>query len=213
VSGANEAGYHLLNVNYGRDFTATIVADICAAGDGSACPNCGQPMRLTRGVEVGNIFKLGTRYTDALGCTYLDENGQSRAVVMGSYGIGVGRLLACIAEEHHDERGLLWPKSVAPYPVHLVVLPGKTVDTLTIAETIEKELTQAGLEPLFDDRAESAGVKFNDADLIGLPLRITVSERAFKQGGVEFKRRSGGDSWIVALENVLQTAAAETRQV
>jgi prolyl-tRNA synthetase len=213
VSGANEAGYHLLNVNYGRDYTATIVADICAAGDGSACPNCGQPMRLTRGVEVGNIFKLGTRYTDALGCTYLDENGQSKAVVMGSYGIGVGRLLACIAEEHHDERGLLWPKSVAPYPVHLVVLPGKTVDTLILAETIEKELTQAGLEPLFDDRAESAGVKFNDADLIGLPLRITVSERAFKQGGVEFKRRSGGDSWIVALENVLQAAAAETRQV
>jgi prolyl-tRNA synthetase len=213
VSGANEAGYHLLNVNYGRDYTATIAADICAAGDGSACPNCGQPMRLTRGVEVGNIFKLGTRYTDALGCTYLDENGQSKAVVMGSYGIGVGRLLACIAEEHHDDRGLLWPKSVAPYPVHLVVLPGKTVDTLTIAETIEKELTQAGLEPLFDDRAESAGVKFNDADLIGLPLRITVSERAFKQGGVEFKRRSGGDSWIVAVENVLQAAAAETRQV
>ncbi len=213
VSGANEAGYHLLNVNYGRDYTATIVADICAAGDGSACPNCGQPMRLTRGVEVGNIFKLGTRYTDALGCTYLDENGQSKAVVMGSYGIGVGRLLACIAEEHHDERGLLWPKSVAPYPVHLVVLPGKTVDTLILAETIEKELTQAGLEPLFDDRAESAGVKFNDADLIGLPLRITVSERAFKQGGVEFKQRSGGDSWIVALENVLQAAAAETRQV
>ena len=213
VSGANEAGYHLLNVNYGRDYTATIVADICAAGDGSACPNCGQPMRLTRGVEVGNIFKLGTRYTDALGCTYLDENGQSKAVVMGSYGIGVGRLLACIAEEHHDDRGLLWPKSVAPYPVHLVVLPGKTVDTLILAETIEKELTQAGLEPLFDDRAESAGVKFNDADLIGLPLRITVSERAFKQGGVEFKRRSGGDSWIVALENVLQAAAAETRQV
>ena len=213
VSGANEAGYHLLNVNYGRDFTATIVADICAAGDGSTCPNCGQPMRLTRGVEVGNIFKLGTRYTDALGCTYLDENGQSRAVVMGSYGIGVGRLLACIAEEHHDERGLLWPKSVAPYPVHLVVLPGKTMDTLTLAEKIEKELTQAGLEPLFDDRAESAGVKFNDADLIGLPLRITVSERAFKQGGVEFKRRSGGDSWIVAVENVLQTAAAESRQV
>jgi prolyl-tRNA synthetase len=213
VSGANEAGYHLLNVNYGRDYTATIVADICAAGDGSACPNCGQPMRLTRGVEVGNIFKLGTRYTDALGCTYLDENGQSKAVVMGSYGIGVGRLLACIAEEHHDERGLLWPKSVAPYPVHLVVLPGKTVDTLILAETIEKELTQTGLEPLFDDRAESAGVKFNDADLIGLPLRITVSERAFKQGGVEFKRRSGGDSWIVAVENVLQAAAAETRQV
>lgn len=203
VAGANEAGYHLLNVNYGRDFTAAQVADICAAADGSACPNCGHPMRLTRGVEVGNIFKLGTRYTDALGCTYLDEAGTARAVVMGSYGIGVGRLLACVAEEHHDERGLIWPESIAPFPVHLVVLPGKTTDTWSVAETIEKELIQAGLEPLLDDRPESAGVKFNDADLIGIPLRITVSERALKQGGVEFKRRGGGEAWIVPMDRVL----------
>jgi Prolyl-tRNA synthetase len=203
VAGANEAGYHLLNVNYGRDFTATLVADICAAAEGSACPNCGAPMRLARGVEVGNIFKLGTRYTDALGCTYLDENGVSNPVVMGSYGIGVGRLLACVAEEHHDERGLIWPVSIAPYPVHLVILPGKTEDTASIAAVLESELTAAGLEPLVDDRIESAGVKFNDADLIGLPLRITVSERALKAGGVEFKRRSGGDAWIVPQSEVL----------
>lgn len=203
VAGANEAGYHLLNVNYGRDFTASIVADICAAAAGSACPNCGAPMRLARGVEIGNIFKLGTRYTDALGCTYLDENGASKPVVMGSYGIGVGRLLACIAEEHHDERGLIWPQSVAPFPLHLVVLPGKSVDTWTVAEALEKELTHAGLEPLVDDRSESAGVKFNDADLIGLPLRLTVSERALNLGGVEFKRRSGGEAWIVPTEQVL----------
>jgi prolyl-tRNA synthetase len=154
-------------------------------------------------VEIGNIFKLGTRYTDALGCTYLDETGASKPVVMGSYGIGVGRLLACIAEEHHDEHGLIWPQSVAPFPVHLVVLPGKTVDTWILAEGIEKELTLAGLEPLVDDRPESAGVKFADADLIGIPLRITVSERALKQGGVEFKRRSGGEPWIVGVEQVL----------
>ena len=205
VAGANEAGYHFLNVNYGRDFTASIVADICAASEGSACPDCGAPMRLTRGVEVGNIFKLGTRYSDALGCNYLDETGIARPVIMGSYGIGVGRLLACIAEEHHDERGLIWPQSVAPYPVHLVVLPGKNVDTWSVAEIIEEGLTQAGLEPLMDDRAESAGVKFNDADLIGIPLRITVSERALKQGGVEFKHRSGGEAWIVPVEQVLDT--------
>jgi prolyl-tRNA synthetase len=160
-------------------------------------------MRLARGVEIGNIFKLGTRYTDALGCTYLDENGASKPVVMGSYGIGVGRLLACIAEEHHDERGLIWPQSVAPFPLHLVVLPGKSVDTWTVAEALEKELTHAGLEPLVDDRSESAGVKFNDADLIGLPLRLTVSERALNLGGVEFKRRSGGEAWIVPTEQVL----------
>lgn len=203
VAGANEAGFHLLNVNYGRDYTAAIVADITAATEGSACPNCGQRMRLTRGVEVGNIFKLGTRYTDALGCTYLDENGQAKSVVMGSYGIGVGRLLACVAEEHHDERGLIWPTSITPYPVHLVVLPGKTIDTFSIAEGIERQLVEAKLEPLFDDREESAGVKFNDADLIGLPLRITISERALKQGGVEFKLRSGGEAWIVPLDHVI----------
>jgi len=203
VAGANEAGYHLLNVNYGRDYTASVVADIVAVGDGAACPQCGEPMRLARGVEVGNIFKLGTRYTDTLGCTYLDENGAAQTVVMGSYGIGVGRLLACVAEEHHDERGLVWPASIAPYPVHLVVLAGKTMDTLTVAEDIERQLTEAGLEPLYDDREESAGVKFNDADLIGLPLRITVSERALKAGGVEFKLRSGGDPWIVLLDRVV----------
>jgi prolyl-tRNA synthetase len=211
AAGANEAGYHLLNVNYSRDFSAAIVADICAAEEGSACPHCGQPMRLTRGVEVGNIFKLGTRYTDALGCTYLDETGAAKPVIMGSYGIGVGRLLACVAEEHHDDRGLIWPESIAPYPVHLVVLAGKTMDTTGIAESLEKQLTEAGLEPLFDDRAESAGVKFNDADLIGLPLRITVSERALKQGGVEFKRRDGGEPWIVPVEEVVQ-AVRQLRQ-
>ena len=125
VAGANEEGYHLRNVNYGRVISSHVVADITAAQDGDACPHCGEALRLTRGVEVGNIFKLGTRYSDALGCTFLNENGESQPVIMGSYGIGVGRLLACVAEEHHDERGLTWPVSIAPYPVHLVVLPGK----------------------------------------------------------------------------------------
>ena len=203
VAGANEEGYHLRNVNYGRDFQADIVADITAAADGDACPNCGTPMRLSRGVEVGNIFKLGTRYSDALGCTYLDENGKNQPVVMGSYGIGVGRLLACVAEEHHDERGLIWPVSMAPYPVHLVFLPGRSIDLTQAFESLQNDLSAAGLEPLADDRDESAGVKFNDADLIGLPLRITLSERAFKQGGVEFKLRRGGDPYIVPLEQAV----------
>ena len=206
AAGANEEGFHLLNVNYDRDFTASQVADITAVSSGDACPICGEPLRLSRGVEVGNIFKLGTRYTDALGCTFLDEQGQSKAVIMGSYGIGVGRLLACVAEEHHDERGLIWPVSIAPYPVHLVVLPGKTLDTVAAAGTLEESLRQHGLETLVDDREESAGVKFNDADLIGLPLRITISERALKQGGVEFRLRAGGDAWIVPLENAVEEA-------
>ena len=126
MAGANEAGYHLANVNYGRDFTATMVADITSVGAGDACENCGAPLRLERGVEVGNIFKLGTRYTDAWAALSPTRTANLQPVMMGSYGIGVGRLLACVAEEHHDEKGLIWPVSIAPFPVHLVVLPGKT---------------------------------------------------------------------------------------
>lgn len=203
VAGANEKGYHLLNVNYGRDFTASLVSDITAAAEGDACEKCGQPYRLSRGVEVGNIFKLGTRYTEALNCTFTDENGENRPIIMGSYGIGVGRLLACVAEEHHDEKGLIWPVSIAPYPIHLVVLPGKTMDVSPVVNELETRLAALGLEPLVDDRADTAGVKFNDADLIGLPLRVTVSERALKNGGVELKLRSGGEAWIVPVEEVV----------
>lgn len=203
VAGANEEGFHLRNVNHGRDFQAGVIADISAARAGDACPECGEPLRLSRGVEVGNIFKLGTRYSDALGCTYLDENGSSKPVIMGSYGIGLGRLIACVAEEHHDERGLKWPVSLAPYPVHLVVLKGREMDTEDLAAQVEGVLTAAGLEPLVDDREESAGVKFNDADLIGLPLRVTVSERAFKAGGLELKTRRGGEPVIVSPENIV----------
>lgn len=203
VAGANEEGYHLRNVNYGRDYQADQVADISAVRDGDACPQCGASMRLARGVEVGNIFKLGTRYSDALRCTFLDEKGENQPVIMGSYGIGVGRLLACVAEEHHDERGLVWPAAIAPYPVHMVVLPGREVDTGVIAASVEAALTSADLEPLVDDREESAGVKFNDADLIGLPVRLTVSERAFKQGGVELKLRSSGEARVIPLDQIV----------
>ncbi len=203
VSGANEKGYHLLNVNYGRDFEAAEIADITSAGEGDACEKCGKPYRLSRGVEVGNIFKLGTRYTDALGCSFTDDNGESHPIIMGSYGIGVGRLLACVAEEHHDDKGLIWPASIAPFPVHIVVLPGKTMDIIPVVESLEKSLRQVGIEALVDDRGDSAGVKFNDADLIGLPLRVTVSERAYKNGGFELKLRSGGESWIVAVEEAV----------
>jgi prolyl-tRNA synthetase len=203
AAGANEEGYHLLNVNYGRDYSAACVADIAAAPDGVACPQCGAPMAARRGVAVGNIFKLGTRCSEATGCNFRDEGGQTHPVIMGSYGIGVGRLLACIAEEHHDDKGLCWPASVAPYLVHLVQLPGRGSDAPeTTALELAARLESAGLEPLYDDRAESAGVKFMDADLIGLPLRLTVSERSLKQGGVELKLRTAADVQIVPLEEV-----------
>ena len=203
VAGANEEGYHLRNVNHGRDYQASMIADISAAREGDACPECGAALRLSRGVEVGNIFKLGARYSDALGCTYLDKNGQSQPVIMGSYGIGLGRLIACVAEKHHDERGLTWPVSLAPFPVHVVVLKGKEMDSEALAARVENALCAAGLEPLVDDREESAGVKFNDADLIGLPLRITVSERSFRAGGLEIKPRRGGETVVVPMENLV----------
>lgn len=203
VAGANEKGYHLRNVNYGRDYEAELVADITSAAEGDACEKCGKPYRLSRGVEVGNIFKLGTRYTDALGCNFTDDKREIHPIIMGSYGIGVGRLLACVAEEHHDDKGLIWPRNIAPYQVHIVVLPGKTMNVWPVVDEIEQKLVNIGLEPLIDDRSDTPGVKFNDADLIGIPLRVTISERALQNGGLEMKRRSGGDAWIIPLENVL----------
>jgi prolyl-tRNA synthetase len=209
VAGANEAGYHYLNVNYGRDYQAEIVADIVDAKDGYACPRCGGPLRTARGVEVGNIFKLGTRYSDSLGCTFLDRDGQAKPVIMGSYGIGVGRLLACVAEGCRDERGLIWPVTVAPYQVHLVLLAGAGGGQASeVAERLYAELAAAGVEVLYDDREESPGVKFNDADLIGVPLRLTVGERALKRGGVELKRRDAAEAALVPVEEVVARVQA-----
>ncbi|MGF1472684.1 MAG: proline--tRNA ligase [Rubrobacteraceae bacterium] len=205
VAGANEEGFHFLNVNLGRDYEADIVADIAAADDGSACPVCGSPMRTERGVEIGNIFKLGTRYTEALGAFFLDAEGRQKPVVMGSYGIGVGRLLACVAEEHNDANGLIWPISIAPYQVHLVAL-----DTLEEqASHLYAELRAAGIEVLYDDRQESLGSKFKDADLIGLPLRLTLTPRSLENGGVEVKDRRSGESSIVEVEAVVATVRQE----
>lgn len=203
VAGANEAGFHLRNTNLGRDYEADIIADIVLAEEGFSCPQCDGALEASRGVEVGNIFKLGTRYTDALGASYLDEEGQPQSIVMGSYGIGVGRLMACIAEEYHDDAGLVWPVSVAPYPVHVVVLSSKDGSSEAAAEALYIELMKAGLEPLYDDRDERAGVKFNDADLIGIPLRVTVSARSLQGGGLEFKRRDQDARWIVPVEEAL----------
>lgn len=213
VSGANEADYHLLNVNYGRDYTADIVADIASAQAGDPCIQCGEPLRLTFAVEVGNIFKLGTRYSKDMDSTYLDKEGESRLVVMGSYGIGVTRLLACIAEEHHDERGLVWPYAVAPYHVHLVSLAGADAqgeEVRKAADLLYADLQAAGIEVLYDDREATPGVKFNDADLIGVPLRLTVSARSLRNGGIEMKRRDGvGEVEIMGLEGSLERIKAE----
>ncbi|RME82728.1 MAG: proline--tRNA ligase [Caldilineae bacterium] len=206
VAGANEDGYHYLNVNYGRDYKAAIVADLVAAEDGYACVQCGEPLRTSRGVEVGNIFKLGTRYSEAMNATFLDKDGKPKPVIMGSYGIGSGRLLACVAEEYNDEYGLKWPITVAPYQVHIVALKGG----FDVAEQLYTDLQKAGVEVLYDDREElSAGVKFNDADLIGIPIRLTVGGRSLKQGGVEFKLRSSDEREIVPLDQIIDKVQEE----
>jgi prolyl-tRNA synthetase len=205
VAGANEAGYHLRNVNYGRDFKADQVADIASAQEGDACPLCGGALHAQRGVEVANIFKLGARYSASMACTFLDARGEPQPVIMGSYGIGLGRLLACIAEAHHDDYGLVWPVSVAPYQVHLVLLAGKEAhsEEQALAEQLYSQLTAEGVEVLYDERDASPGVKFNDADLIGLPVRLTVSRRALQAGGVEFKRRDQSERRVINLEGLL----------
>ena len=169
------------------------------------CPECGSHLNSSRGVEVGNIFKLGSRYSDSLGCTFLDKEGQSKPVIMGSYGIGVGRLLACIAEECSDEQGLIWPITVAPYHAYIVALPGGE----EAAERLYNSLLAAGIEVLYDDRGESAGVKFNDADLIGIPLRLTVSRRSLKAGGIELKHRRSPEYTIVSSDEIIPRITTE----
>lgn len=204
VAGANDAGYHLLNTNFGRDYTGA-VADIASAREGALCPHCGKPLKASKGVEIGNIFQLGTRYSEAMNATYQDEEGKQIPVVMGSYGIGVGRLLACLAEEYNDEGGLRLPISVAPYQVHLVSL----VKDTAITESIYSDLLAKGIEVLYDDRKESAGVKFADADLIGIPIRITLGNRSLKDGKVEVKLRSTGEETSYLISDLAEEIKAE----
>jgi prolyl-tRNA synthetase len=203
VAGANEAGYHFKNVNYGRDYEADVVADIATVEEGDGCAKCGQPLATSRGVEVGHIFQLGTRYSDSMGCTFLDPEGKARSVIMGSYGIGVGRLMACVAEEHRDENGLMWPVSVAPFQVHIVALAKGEGAAQAASEKLYGDLKEVGIEVLYDDRLENPGVKFKDADLIGCPIRITVGERSLKKGELELKLRGDGEATGVPVEDIV----------
>ncbi|MDQ3441999.1 MAG: proline--tRNA ligase, partial [Chloroflexota bacterium] len=186
VAGANKVGLHLKNVNYPRDFESHHVADIAAAGEGYRSPVSGAPMMTRRAIEVGNIFKLGTGFSKTLNATYLDVNGKAQPVVMGSYGIGSGRNAASVAEQNYDERGLRWPISIAPFHVSLLTL-GKEPEVAAAADTLYAELTAAGIEVLFDDRNDRPGVKFNDADLIGNPIRLSVSKRTLADGEAELR--------------------------
>jgi prolyl-tRNA synthetase len=208
TAGANVAGFHVRNTNVGRDYQPDLVADITAARDGDACTVCGSPLRTTRGVEVGNIFKLGTRYSTAVGAMYLDADGERRPVIMGSYGIGVGRLLACVAEEHRDSYGLRLPITVAPYQVHLCQLDGAQTRAGAVAARLYDELWAAGVEVLHDDRGQRPGVQFADADLIGLPLRLTVGEKSLARGGVELRSRASGETVLLPVRAPAEEAGA-----
>jgi len=200
VAGANREGYHLKNVNYPRDFGVTMITDIAQARAGDRCPHCEGTLQTTRGIEVGHLFKLGTRYSVATGANFLDRDGQARPIVMGSYGIGTGRLMAVVVEGHHDERGILWPASVAPYQMHLLSLGTGSTEVSGAAEQLYERLTQSGYQVLYDDRDESAGVKFADADLIGIPWRITLSRKTHAQNSVEIKGRAESTARLVPLD-------------
>ena len=209
VMGANRTDYHLRNVCCGRDYQPTVVGAVAAAFDGAPCASCGAPLRLARGVEVGNIFQLGTRYSEALEARFTDEAGTAHPIVMGSYGIGLERLLACVAEEHRDEHGLVLPVSVAPYQVSLVALARKE-ETWQAAERVFADLVAAGIEVLYDDRRDlSAGVKFNDADLRGLPLRVVIGERSLAAGGAELSHRGSRDRRTIPLHALPATLHEE----
>ncbi|MDQ3702631.1 MAG: proline--tRNA ligase, partial [Chloroflexota bacterium] len=190
VAGGNRPDVHLRNVNYGRDFTADVVADIGAARAGDGCVRCGGPLTLERGIELGHIFKLGLTYSPALGARYLDRDGQQQPMWMGCYGIGIGRTLAAAVEASHDAQGIIWPPPLAPYDVHLVALNPDNADVARAAGDLYSALQGAGVDVLFDDRLESAGVKFNDADLLGSPQRVTVGPRGVRQGEIEIRRRA-----------------------
>jgi prolyl-tRNA synthetase len=197
VGGANKPDAHLRNLNYGRDWQADILTDISLAREGDACPNCGTPLEQKRGIEMGHIFKLLTVYSEKMGARYLDAEGRTQLAVMGCYGIGTSRLLQCIVEANRDEKGIVWPGSVAPYDVHVVGLGLDREDIAAKARSLYDDLTRAGLEVLYDDRSESPGVKFNDADLLGIPVRVTVSPRSLEKDSVELKRRASSDVDLV----------------
>ena len=207
IVGANKTGYHIQNANFGRDFEGQI-GDFRNVQEGDKCPKCGQPLEIMRGVEVGHIFKLGTKYSESMGATFLDQNGKSQPIIMGCYGIGVERTVAAVIEQHHDENGIIWPLAIAPYHVVVVPVNVKKEEHLENAEKIYKELEAAGVEVLLDDRNERAGFKFKDSDLLGIPMRITVG-KDIVDGKVEFKLRKEADKEIISVNEVLDRVKAE----
>jgi prolyl-tRNA synthetase len=208
VCGANKTDYHLKNVNFNRDFTVDRVADIRTVEAGEPCPKCGKPLKSARGIEVGQVFKLGTKYSKALNATFLDENGKSKDIVMGCYGIGVTRTMAAAIEQNNDDNGIIWPASIAPYHVVIVPVSSKDSAQMEAAEALYSALNELGIEVVLDDRNERPGVKFKDADLIGYPVRVTIGPKSLQEGTVEVRLRKNGETTNIAIPEAANEIAA-----
>jgi len=208
VAGGNKPDTHIRNVNYPRDFAIDLMVDIATARAGEGCPICGAPLIARKGIEVGHVFKLGSFFTERMGATFLDRDGVAYPILMGCYGIGIGRLLAAAIEQNHDEKGIIWPIPIAPYQVHLCPLSSDNQEVVTKVENLYAELTREGLEVIFDDREESPGVKLNDADLLGMPLRVVLSPRSLKSGSGELKMRCKKDAVLVPLDGASREITA-----
>lgn len=208
VVGANQKDTHYINVNLGRDFEATEIVDLVTAVEGELCPDCKGKLKARKGIEVGNTFMLGTKYSASMNATFLDENGKEQKFVMGSYGIGITRTPQAAIERYHDDKGIIWPKNIAPYQVEIVPLNYKEDDLKAAADQIYADLRGAGIDVLLDDRPERAGVKLNDADLIGCPVRITIGARSLKEGRVELKARSEDEVEMVELSKTVSSVQA-----
>lgn len=211
VVGANEAGFHYINFNYGRDLKDAIVADIATVREGDPCPVTGEPLQMKRGIEVGNIFQLGTKYSAPMKCEYLDKEGKSHPMIMGCYGIGIGRTMAALVEDSHDDYGPIWPMSVAPYHVEICAITPDKENVMEVSEKLYQELQKLGVEVLFDDRGEKAGSMFSDADLLGIPLRAVISPKTIANGSMEFKIRGSRNSELVPLDKAAEFLAAKVK--
>lgn len=212
VVGANEGGYHYKNFNYGRDLTGGIVADVACVRAGDPCPVTGEPLEFHHGIEVGNIFQLGTKYSEPMGCTYLDKDGKSQTMIMGCYGIGVGRTMASVVEDSHDDYGPIWPMSIAPYQVQICALNPDKEGVGAAAEKLADELSALGVEVLLDDRGEKAGSMFSDADLLGVPFRMVVSPKSLANGMVEFRLRSCRDTELIPVAEAAKIIAERVQK-
>jgi prolyl-tRNA synthetase len=202
ISGANRNDYHFANIDLARDAKIEGYYDLRSIEAGEPCPKCSAPLKISNAIELGHIFKLGTKYSDALNITYLDESGKAQPVIMGSYGIGMERIVACYIEQNHDKDGIIWNKAMAPYPIHLIAVNMNSKDVVVAADRIYTQLSELGFDILFDDRANiTPGYKFKDADLLGMPFQVIVGDKGLKNGQIEIKRRRTGARILVKLED------------